>query len=166
MARTTLRILARMLLTLAFAVPVYAQNHAQPSAQVLGRASTQNTASQSAPAPSTDLSQIESQALGWLQDLIRIDTTNPPGNELVAAKYIAGILQKEGITAEIFESTPGRGILVARLSSGSLPDPTRALLLLAHLDVVGVDKSKWTVDPFGGVIKDGFLYGRGTIDDK
>jgi acetylornithine deacetylase/succinyl-diaminopimelate desuccinylase-like protein len=116
--------------------------------------------------PSTDITHIEDEAIVWLQDLIRIDTTNPPGNELVAAKYIAGVLQKEGITAEIFESTPGRGILVARLSSGSLPDPTRALLLLAHLDVVGVDKSKWTVDPFGGVIKDGFLYGRGTIDDK
>src|SRR5580704_4856638 len=166
MARTTLRILARMLLTLAFAVPVYAQNHAQPSAQVLGRASTQNTASQSAPAPSTDLSQIESQALGWLQDLIRINTTNPPGNELVAAKYLAGVLDREGIRSEIFESAPGRGFLVARLSSSVVPDPSRALLLMGHLDVVGVDKTKWTVDPFGGVIQGNYLYGRGAIDDK
>ena len=121
----------------------------------------------SQPAPSqASLTVIETEALGWLQDLIRINTTNPPGNELAAAKYIAGILQKEGIPPEIFESTPGRGFIVARLSAGPIPDPSRALLLMAHLDVVGVDKSKWTVDPFGGVIQGGYLYGRGSIDDK
>ncbi|MGA7918906.1 MAG: M20/M25/M40 family metallo-hydrolase [Candidatus Acidiferrales bacterium] len=112
------------------------------------------------------LSQIQIEALGWLQGLLRIDTTNPPGNELVAAKYIAAILQKEGIQSEIFESTPGRGFLVARLSANAVPDPTRALLLMAHLDVVGVDKSRWTVDPFGAVIQGNYLYGRGAIDDK
>ena len=119
--------------------------------------------------PSTSnpsLSQIQIDALGWLQGLLRIDTTNPPGNELAAAKYIAAILTKEGIPSEIFESTPGRGFIVARLSSGSMPDPSRALLLMAHLDVVGVDKSKWTEDPFAAAIKDGYLYGRGAIDDK
>jgi acetylornithine deacetylase/succinyl-diaminopimelate desuccinylase-like protein len=114
----------------------------------------------------TSLSSIEIEALGWLQGLLRIDTTNPPGNELVAAKYIAALLQKEGIPSEIFESTPGRGFLVARLSASAVPDPTRALLLMAHLDVVGVDKSKWTVDPFGAVIQGNYLYGRGAIDDK
>jgi acetylornithine deacetylase/succinyl-diaminopimelate desuccinylase-like protein len=56
--------------------------------------------------------------------------------------------------------------LVARLSATAVPDPSRALLLMAHLDVVGVDKSKWSVDPFAAVMKDGYLYGRGTIDDK
>jgi acetylornithine deacetylase/succinyl-diaminopimelate desuccinylase-like protein len=116
--------------------------------------------------PQTDINKISDEALIWLQDLIRINTSNPPGNEIVAAKYVASLLQKEGIPSEIFESTPGRGILVARLSAGTFPDPSRALLLLAHLDVVGVDKTKWTVDPFGGVIKDGYLYGRGAIDDK
>ncbi|MGA7855896.1 MAG: M20/M25/M40 family metallo-hydrolase [Candidatus Acidiferrales bacterium] len=121
---------------------------------------------QAAPAANSTLSQIEIDALGWLQGLLRIDTTNPPGNELVAAKYIAAILQKEGIPSETFESTPGRGFLVARLSSSAVPDPSRALLLLAHLDVVGVDKSKWTVDPFGAVIQGNYLYGRGAIDDK
>jgi acetylornithine deacetylase/succinyl-diaminopimelate desuccinylase-like protein len=113
-----------------------------------------------------DLSQIESDALNWLQDLIRINTVNPPGNELAAAKYIAGILDKEGIHSEIFESVPGRGFIVARLSASAMPDPSRALLLMGHLDVVGVDKTKWSVDPFGGVIKDSYLYGRGAIDDK
>ena len=118
------------------------------------------------PAGTQDLSQLESDAINWLQQFIRINTVNPPGNELQAAKYIAGILDKEGIHSEIFESAPGRGFLVARLSSSALPDPSRALLLMGHLDVVGVDKSKWTVDPFGGVAKDGYIYGRGTIDDK
>lgn len=125
--------------------------------------STSNTA---APAGTQDLSQLESDAITWLQQFIRINTTNPPGNELVAAKYLAGLLEKEGIHTEIFESAPGRGILVARLSSSATPDPSKALLIMGHLDVVGVDKTKWTVDPFGGVAKDNYIYGRGAIDDK
>lgn len=123
-------------------------------------------AASASPSGAQDLSQLESDAITWLQQLIRINTTNPPGNELVAAKYIAGILDKEGIHSEIFESTPGRGFLVARLSASATPDPSKALLLMGHLDVVGVDKSKWTVDPFGGVAKDNYIYGRGAIDDK
>jgi acetylornithine deacetylase/succinyl-diaminopimelate desuccinylase-like protein len=121
---------------------------------------------QAAPAAGLDLPRLESEAILWLQALIRINTTNPPGNEIAAAKYLADILQREGITSEIFESTPGRGFLVARLSATAVPNPSRALLLMGHLDVVGVDKSKWTVDPFAGVIKDNYLYGRGSIDDK
>ncbi|HEV2222933.1 MAG TPA: M20/M25/M40 family metallo-hydrolase, partial [Candidatus Acidoferrales bacterium] len=113
-----------------------------------------------------DFEKLYIDALGWLQGMIRIDTTNPPGNEMAAAKYLADILRKEGIPAETYESTPGRGILIARLSANSMPDPSRALLLLGHLDVVGVDKSKWQVDPFGAVIQNGYLYGRGAIDDK
>src|SRR6202050_2521924 len=92
-----------------------------------------------AQAGSPDFNQLSQEAMGWLQDLVRIDTTNPPGNELVAAKYVAAILTKEGIPSEIFESTPGRGFIVARLSASAVPDPSRALLLMAHLDVVGVD---------------------------
>jgi acetylornithine deacetylase/succinyl-diaminopimelate desuccinylase-like protein len=129
-------------------------------------APAQASSAQAATASGVDFSKLDFEALGWLQSLIRINTTNPPGNELVAAKYISGILAQEGIHADIFESTPGRGFLVARLSSSSVPDPSRALLLMGHLDVVGVDKSKWTVDPFGAVMKDGYLYGRGAIDDK
>lgn len=118
------------------------------------------------PSPIGDTSGVAREAQGWLADLVRIDTTNPPGNEQAAAKYIAGVLEKEGITPEILEITPGRSALVARLRSAAMADPKRALLLVAHMDVVGVDKSKWTVDPFGAVIKDGYLYGRGAIDDK
>jgi acetylornithine deacetylase/succinyl-diaminopimelate desuccinylase-like protein len=118
------------------------------------------------PSPIGDTSALAKDAQGWLADLIRINTTNPPGNEEQAAKYVAGILQKEGFTPEILEVSPGRSAVVARLRSTALADPSKALLLVAHMDVVGVDKSKWTVDPFGAVIKDGYLYGRGAIDDK
>jgi len=152
MARWGCRILLCMLLgTFTFAARARAQ---QPSP------------SAALPALPADFPRLESDALLWLQDLIRINTTNPPGNELAAVKYVAGILEREGIPSEIYESAPGRGFLVARLASSAMPDPSRALLLMAHLDVVGVDKSKWTMDPFGGVIKDGYLYGRGAIDDK
>ncbi|MGB7468769.1 MAG: M20/M25/M40 family metallo-hydrolase, partial [Candidatus Acidiferrum sp.] len=121
---------------------------------------------QSTRSPVGDTTALAKEAEGWLSDLIRINTTNPPGNEEAAAKYIAGILTKEGITSELLELAPGRSALVARLSSSAVPNPSRALLLVAHMDVVGVDKSKWTVDPFGAVLKDGYLYGRGSIDDK
>src|ERR1700724_2896342 len=110
--------------------------------------------------------QLTAEAQTWLTDLIRINTTNPPGNELEAAKYILNVLQKENIPAEILEMKPGRGIVVARLQSGPLPDSSRALLLIAHMDVVGVDRAKWSVDPFAAAQKDDYIYGRGAIDDK
>jgi acetylornithine deacetylase/succinyl-diaminopimelate desuccinylase-like protein len=106
------------------------------------------------------------EAQDWLVGLVKINTTNPPGNEQAAATYLAGILSKEGITPEFLDVAPGRRALVARLRSSAVADPAKALLLVGHMDVVGVDKSKWSVDPFGGVIKDGYLYGRGSIDDK
>src|SRR5690348_3590236 len=121
---------------------------------------------QSTASPVGGTTALAKEAEGWLADLVRINTTNPPGNELAAAKYIAGVLTKEGINSQFLDLSPGRSALVARLSSSAVPDPSRALLLVAHMDVVGVDKSKWTVDPFGAVIKDGYLYGRGSIDDK
>jgi acetylornithine deacetylase/succinyl-diaminopimelate desuccinylase-like protein len=123
------------------------------------------TAAQTA-TPLGDNSALAREATGWLADLIKINTTNPPGNEEAAAKYIAAILQKEGITAELLPLTPGRSALVARLKSSTFPDPSKALLLVAHMDVVGVERAKWTVDPFGAIPKDGYIYGRGTVDDK
>src|SRR2546422_337351 len=109
---------------------------------------------------------IAREAQGWLADLIKINPSNPPGNEQLAALYVAGVLQKEGIKPEMLDVAPGRSAVVARLRSAAMANPSKALLLVAHLDVVPVDKSRWTVDPFGGVIKDGYLYGRGAIDDK
>lgn len=156
MARTAWRILLCILVVTLVSALLDAQS-VPPQAM---------PAASPSPAATQDLSQLESDALTWLQQFIRINTVNPPGNELQAAKFIAGIFDKEGIHSEIFESTPGRGFLVARLSSSATPDPSRALLLMGHLDVVGVDKTKWSVDPFGGVAKDNYIYGRGTIDDK
>ena len=113
-----------------------------------------------------DTRALALEAQNWLVDLLKINTTNPPGNEQAAAKYIAGVLAKEGITADILDLAPGRSAVVARLRSSAVADPSKALLLVAHMDVVGVDRSKWSVDPFGGVIKDGYLLGRGSLDDK
>ena len=121
---------------------------------------------QANPSPFADTAALSREALVWLAQLIQINTTNPPGNEAAAAKYIAGILQKEGITPEILEVAPGRGAVVARLRSSAISDPSRALLLVAHMDVVGAERSRWTVDPFGAVMKDGYIYGRGALDDK
>ena len=118
------------------------------------------------PGAQPDLAKLGDEAQGWLVDLVKINTVNPPGNEDATAKYIAAIFQKEGIANEVIEITPGRSIVVARLQAGPLPDSANALLLLAHQDTVGVDSKKWTVDPFGGVIRAGYLYGRGSIDDK
>ncbi len=146
---------AAPLLWLAASLPVTAQ-----------APSTAMPTVQSTRSPAGDTTALAKEAEGWLADLIRIDTTNPPGNEQAAAKYIAGILTKEGFTPEFLDLAPGRSALVARLRSAAMPDPARALLLVAHMDVVGVDKSKWTVDPFGAVMKDGYIYGRGSIDDK
>jgi len=118
------------------------------------------------PLQAGDMSAIAKEAEGWLADLIKINTSNPPGNEQIAAMYISGILAKEGIQAEILDMAPGRSAVVARLRSAAMANPSKALLLVAHLDTVPVDKSRWSVDPFGAVIKDGYLYGRGAIDDK
>lgn len=121
---------------------------------------------QSAPAPPPGLTPVIAEAQNWLANLIRINTTNPPGNEMPAAQYIAAVLQKENIPHEVLEVAPGRGVVIGRLQAAPLPNSSKALLLVAHLDVVGAEKTGWTVDPFGGVVKDGYLYGRGAIDDK
>src|SRR5258708_28563267 len=114
---------------------------------------------QSAP----DFKQAQAEAVKFLADLVKINTSNPPGNETKAAEYIKSVLAAEGIPAQIYESVPGRGNVVARLKGNGRKKP---LLLMGHLDVVGVERDKWTVDPFAALIKDGYLYGRGSTDDK
>lgn len=107
--------------------------------------------------------EVESEVTQILSELIRIDTTNPPGNETKAATYVADVLNKEGFQCEIFESAPQRGNVITRLKgSGEKP----SLLLLSHLDVVAAKAEEWSVDPFGGVVKDGFVWGRGALDMK
>ncbi|HUL14418.1 MAG TPA: M20/M25/M40 family metallo-hydrolase [Terriglobales bacterium] len=132
--------------------------------QMPGEGQTPMAAPSAPPLGST--TAVATEAAGWLAGLIKINTTNPPGNEDAAAKYVAGVLQKEGIPTEILPVMPGRSAVVGRLQSSVVANPSRALLLVAHMDVVGVDRSKWTVDPFGAVEKNGYLYGRGSLDDK
>ncbi|HEV2987250.1 MAG TPA: M20/M25/M40 family metallo-hydrolase [Candidatus Angelobacter sp.] len=110
-----------------------------------------------------DFDKAHTEALKFLTDLVKIDSSNPPGNETRAAEYIKGVLAAEGISAQIYESAPGRGNLVARLKGNGKKKP---LLLMGHLDVVGVERDKWTVDPFAAIVKEGYLYGRGSHDDK
>jgi len=109
------------------------------------------------------LKEIEEEVTSLLSDLIRINTTNPPGNETEAAKYLAETLEKEGFRCEVFESAPGRGSVITRLKgTGEKP----SLLLLSHLDVVAANPKEWSVDPFAGLEKDGFVWGRGAVDMK
>jgi acetylornithine deacetylase/succinyl-diaminopimelate desuccinylase-like protein len=115
------------------------------------------------PSPARAQSGLREEAVQLLTGLVRIDTSNPPGNEIAGARYIKDILDREGIPSEIVESAPGRASLIARLKGSGAKKP---LMLMGHLDVVGVERSKWTVDPFAATIKDGYLYGRGAVDDK
>jgi acetylornithine deacetylase/succinyl-diaminopimelate desuccinylase-like protein len=98
-----------------------------------------------------------------LRDYLRIDTSNPPGNELKTATFLKNILDREGIEAEIVTFAPDRANLVARVpGDGS----KKALILSHHMDVVHADRSRWTADPFGAAIEGGYLFGRGALDMK
>ncbi len=105
---------------------------------------------------------VRDEVAGYLQDLIRIDTTNPPGNERVAAEYISGVLTREGFRTALTESAPGRGNVTTRLSGGA----GEPLLLLGHTDVVATDTPHWTHPPFSGALVDGYIWGRGALDMK
>ncbi len=110
-----------------------------------------------------DFTAARDEVARTLSALVKLDTSNPPGNETKAATLIKEILDKEGIQSELFEAQPGRANLVARLKGSGAKKP---ILLMGHTDVVGVERDKWTFDPFGGTIKDGYVYGRGSSDDK
>jgi acetylornithine deacetylase/succinyl-diaminopimelate desuccinylase-like protein len=109
------------------------------------------------------LKEVENEVTQFLSELIRINTTNPPGNETAAAKYVAENLSREGFECELFESAPERGSVITRLKGTG---EKHSLLLLSHLDVVAADAKEWSVDPFGGVVKNGFVWGRGALDMK
>lgn len=110
-----------------------------------------------------DWDKANAEALRLYTEYIRIDTSNPPGNEIRGAEWLKKIFQAEGIPFEIGESAPGRASIVARLK-GNGKEP--ALVLLSHIDVVPVNKEFWTVDPFAAVTKDGAVWGRGAVDMK
>lgn len=110
-----------------------------------------------------DWGSAEKETLARLRKIIRFDTTNPPGNEMPLARYLESVFAAEGIETTVFEPTTNRAVLVARIHGSGARRP---VMLLAHMDVVGVERVRWTHDPFAGEIADGYLYGRGAIDDK
>jgi len=113
--------------------------------------------------PAPDWPRLEGEAVALLSRYVQIDTTNPPGNETPAAELFKRIFDAERIEARVLESSPGRGSVWARLpGDGSKP----AILLLNHLDVVPADPRFWSQPPFGGVVQDGYVWGRGALDMK
>ena len=109
-----------------------------------------------------DWDTVGKEVTVYLQDLIRLDTTNPPGNETAAARYLQRILWREGFEPTLVESEPGRGNILATLPGGG----EKTLMLLGHTDVVAVEPEHWTHPPFSGVLVDGYVWGRGALDMK
>lgn len=110
-----------------------------------------------------DWDVVGAESIDHLVELIQIDTSNPPGNETAVTDYLQAILSAEGIDSKTYALDKSRANLVARVvGNGS----KRPLLIMGHTDVVGVQPDKWYADPFSGIRQDGFIYGRGTLDDK
>ena len=110
-----------------------------------------------------DWARVESESLGHFTALLRIDTSNPPGNETAAAAYLRNALAAEGIEGRLHAMAPGRDNLVARIRGNGSKEP---VLVMGHTDVVGVQRENWSVEPFDAARRGGYIYGRGTLDDK
>src|ERR1044072_5734068 len=114
-------------------------------------------------APEIDWATVRAEAVELLQELIRIDTTNPPGNERAAALHLQKLLESDGLETKLLDVAPGRANLYARLKGHGTRRP---IILLSHTDVVPAEAEHWSVPPFSGEIRDGFVYGRGASDMK
>lgn len=110
-----------------------------------------------------DWEEVGEEAIQHLVELVQINTTNPPGNETEVVEYLEGTLADEGIDSTVYALEPARANLVARIQGNGSKRP---VLMMGHTDVVGVQADKWYADPFSGNREDGFVYGRGTLDDK
>src|SRR5439155_19109222 len=110
-----------------------------------------------------DWKALEAETMQHYQAVLRFDTRNPPGNEHIVAEYVQQVLEKEGIPAQIVGSDPNRANVVARLKGNGRKRP---LLIMGHSDVVTVDEAKWKFPPFSATRDGGYVYGRGTVDDK
>ena len=107
--------------------------------------------------------KLSAEILDRYTTLLKIDTSNPPGNETRAAEVIQEMLEREGIPSKLFALEAARANLVARVKGNGSKRP---ILLMGHTDVVGVQRERWSVDPFGAVRKNGLIYGRGATDDR
>jgi acetylornithine deacetylase/succinyl-diaminopimelate desuccinylase-like protein len=110
-----------------------------------------------------DWDEVGAESIDHLVELIQIDSSNPPGNETDVANYLQRVLAAEGLQSELFALEESRANLVSRIRGNGSQRP---ILLMGHTDVVGVQADKWYADPFSGMRQDGFVYGRGTLDDK
>jgi acetylornithine deacetylase/succinyl-diaminopimelate desuccinylase-like protein len=110
-----------------------------------------------------DWPRYQDMAVDLMQQYLRVNTSNPPGNEIEAAKFFKKIFDEHGIENEIFEYKPGRANIIARIKGNGSKRP---IILLSHTDVVTAEPASWEVDPFAAVIKNGFIYGRGALDMK
>jgi len=114
-------------------------------------------------ATALDPQQLTDEAACLLAQYVRIDTTNPPGNELAAAEFLQAVLARDGIESQRLEPAPGRANLIARLPGTSAG---KAIALSHHMDVVPATASEWSVPPFEAATRDGYLWGRGSLDNK
>jgi acetylornithine deacetylase/succinyl-diaminopimelate desuccinylase-like protein len=112
------------------------------------------------------LAQTPDEVTTLLQQYVRIDTSNPPGNTVKAADFLASVLAREGIPVTRYESEPGKAIVLARLKATVSPPAGKAVVLLHHMDVVPADRSQWKTDPFSATIQGPDMWGRGTLDMK
>ncbi len=110
----------------------------------------------------TDVAKLQAEAVQRTREYLRINTTNPPGNEVESMRWFARILKQEGIPFDTATSAPGRGNIWARLKGGNEP----ALVMLHHMDVVPADPKYWDTDPFAAITKDSVIFGRGALDTK
>ena len=110
-----------------------------------------------------DWTKLQSETLDYFTSLIRIDTSNPPGDETKAVNYLKPVLDRAGISTQVFSLDTNRANLVARIKGNGSKRP---IIIMGHTDVVGVQRDKWPVDPFAALRKDGFIWGRGSSDDK
>jgi len=114
-------------------------------------------------AAAQDWTKVQADAVALLQEYVRLDTSNPPGDTRKTADFLEAVLKRDGVPVTRYESQPGKAILVARLKGSGAGKP---ILLLHHMDVVPADRSRWKVDPFAATIQNGELWGRGSMDMK
>ena len=112
------------------------------------------------------LAQAPDEATRLLQEYVRLDTSNPPGDTRKTADFLAGVLEREGIPVTRYESEPGKAIVYGRLTATVSPPAGNAIVLLHHMDVVPADRAQWKTDPFTPTIRDNELWGRGAFDMK